>query len=510
MKLFQNVYLIILVFGALALSCNSKKQEPEADKPNIVLIYTDDQTYETIHALGNDVIRTPNMDKLVDMGTTFTHAYNMGGWHGAVCVASRSMMNSGAFVWNAKKKEQLWVKKDSAAISETWSRLMANAGYNTYMTGKWHVQAKADEIFQQARHIRPGMPGDRRGELGKAIKKWEAESGRIEDWNEYMPAGYGRPIDESDNRWSPTDSTFGGFWQGGKHWSEVVKDDALDFINEAKGKENPFFMYLAFNAPHDPRQAPQEYIDMYPLENIEVPDSFLPEYPWKDDIGNSGSLRDEALAPYPRTEYAVKKHIQEYYAIISHLDTQVGEILNALEQSGRIDNTYIFFTADHGLAVGQHGLIGKQTLFDHSMRVPLMVMGPNIPKGAKLGQDVYLQDIMATSLELAGIPKPDYVEFNSFSDIIDGSNTTGHYDAIYGCYVNYQRMIRKNGYKLLVYPDIQKVLLFDLKNDPEEINDISADAAQKERVKKMFQELLELQKVMGDELDISSIKNQFN
>lgn len=504
----KKPFHLILILLVVATSCVQNNSPEEKSPPNIVFIYTDDQTYETVRALGYNEIQTPNLDKLVNAGTTFTHAYNMGGWHGAVCVASRTMINSGAFIWNAKEKESLWNKKDSTALNQTWGRLMSQQGYNTYMTGKWHVAAPAGQLFDRAEHIRPGMPGDRRGELGAAIKKWKEESGDMKDWNNYMPVGYGRPLDENDNSWLPTDTTHGGFWQGGKHWSEVVKDDALDFIADASKKEDPFFMYLAFNAPHDPRQAPQKFVDMYPLENIKVPESFLPEYPWKDEIGNNPGLRDEALAPFPRTEYAVKKHRQEYYAIITHLDEQIGKILDALEATGKMDNTYIFFTADHGLSVGQHGLIGKQTLFDHSIRVPLMVVGPDVPKGQKLSQDVYLQDIMASSLELAGIQKPSYVGFNSFMDIVKGQKTESHYDAVYGAYVNFQRMIRKDGFKLLVFPKISKVQLFDLKNDPNEITDLSENPEYQEKVRTLFKDLMELQNSMGDELKLDEIYAQ--
>ncbi|MEQ6120372.1 sulfatase-like hydrolase/transferase [Reichenbachiella sp. MALMAid0571] len=503
-------HLVILLY--LLVTACSRPESNEKDstlvKPNIVFIYTDDQTYETISALGYNEIHTPNMDRLVDSGTTFTHAYNMGGWNGAICVASRAMINSGAFIWNAQQKSGIWKQKDSVATSQSWGRLMAKQGYNTYMTGKWHVPVPAGELFDQAEHVRPGMPHDKGGQLRGSIQKWKEESGDMKDWNEYMPVGYGRPLSEDDDSWLPTDTTQGGFWKGGKHWSEVVKDDALGFIADATKKEDPFFMYLAFNAPHDPRQSPQKFIDMYPLDNIAVPESFLPEYPYKDDMGNSPSLRDEALAPYPRTEYAVKKHRQEYYAIITHLDEQIGKILDALEASGKMDNTYIFFTADHGLSVGQHGLIGKQSLFDHSIRVPLMVAGPDIPKGKRLDQDVYLQDIMATSLELAGIEKPNYVEFNSFKDIIDGQYQKSHYDAIYGAYVNFQRMIRKDGFKLIVYPKINKVLLFDLKNDPEEMNDLAENEEYADKVKSLFKDLIDLQKTMGDELNLNEIYQQ--
>lgn len=504
MRIKSTVWLVLILLTA---ACNEQAETKpkDNDSPNFVFLFADDQTFESINALGFDEVHTPNLDRLVNGGTSFTHAYNMGGWNGAICVASRAMIISGSYIWNAKEKSALWTKGDPSALHQTWPRLLEKKGYDTYMTGKWHVQAPAAEIFSVAEHIRPGMPGDHANELDAAIKKWKEESGDMKDWNDYMPLGYGRPTGPDDVEWSPTDTLQGGFWEGGKHWSEVVRNDALAFIETAKNKDSPFFMYLAFNATHDPRQAPQRFLDMYPLDSIKVPENFLPEYPYKDDMGNTPSLRDEALAPFPRTEYAVKVHRQEYFALLSHMDEQIGIVLDSLEATGKMDNTYIFFGADHGLSVGHHGLIGKQSMFDHSIRIPMMVVGPGIPKGKILDQDVYLQDIMATTLELAGVDKPDYVQFNSFLDIIKDERQKSHYPEIYGAYMDFQRMIRKDGFKLLVYPNIDKVLLFDLQNDPMEITDQSENPQYKEKVQTLFKDLIDLQKIMDDKLDLQSI-----
>ncbi len=508
LKRMSKFYTIILAF--LFCSCNTKKEESkiaksDEAKPNIVFIFTDDQTYTSINALGNDEIVTPSLDKLVHEGTTFTHAYNMGSWSGAVCAASRAMMVSGRFVWRANEFRQNWVKHDSSSFQKSWPKLLESQGYKTYMTGKWHVDAPANKLFNNTIHIRPGMPGDA-WDHAKMVAKFDSLS-KIKQANTevIMPNGYNRPQSVNDTSWSPTDTSKGGFWKGGKHWSEVVKDDALNFIADAKNNEDPFFMYLAFNAPHDPRQAPQEFVDMYPLENISIPESFLPEYPFRNNIANGNNLRDEALAPFPRTEYAIKVHKQEYYASITHLDKQIGLIIDALKKSGKADNTYIFLTSDHGLAMGRHGLLGKQSLFDHSIRPPLVIIGPDIPKDKKVDSDVYLQDVMATSLEIAGVKKPNYVEFNSFLDIAKGKTNKSNYKSIYGAYLNVQRMIRKDNFKLLVYPEIEKTLLFDLNKDPEEMNDIAGVPANKEKVKSLFKDLMQLQKDMDDPVDLSNI-----
>ena len=221
-------------------------------------------------------------------------------------------------------------------------------------------------------------------------------------------------------------------------------------------------MYIGFNEPHDPRQSPKEFVDMFPREKIAIPPNYLPEFPF-----DNGFLRgrDEQLAPFPRTREAVQLHRSEYYALIAYLDSQVGRILDALEHSGKAENTYVIFTADHGLAVGQHGLMGKQNLFDHSIRIPWIIAGPGVPKGKKVGELVYQHSTFATTCELAGIPIPSSVEFPSLADLITGQGTPKH-DAVFSRYQDYQRAVRTRDYKLIVYPQVKQTQLFDLNNDP--------------------------------------------
>lgn len=443
-------------------------------RPNLLFLFADDHTFAAIRALGNTEVHTPNLDRLVNGGVTFTHAYNQGAWQGAVCIASRTMLTSGRFLWHAQALEPRL--DEEAANRRMWPQLLEDVGYETYMAGKWHVKVDPASIFRNTAHVRPGMPNQ-------------------------TPEGYDRPKEGEPDAWSPSDPKFEGYWKGGRHWSEVLADDGEVFIRDATERDKPFFMYLAFNAPHDPRQSPQAYVDRYPLEDLDVPENFLPEYPHGEDMGSGRGLRDERLAPFPRTEYAVKVNRQEYYAIITHMDAQIGRIFRALEASGEAERTVILFTADHGLGVGQHGLMGKQNMYDHSVRVPLVIAGPGIPAGRTIDTPVYLQDVLPTTLELAGAPVPEYIQFKSLLPLIREREAES-YAAIYGGYRHLQRMVTQGDYKLIFYPSINKKLLFNLREDPLEERNLADDPEYAAQIDRMMGTLVVLQRETGDTLEL--------
>lgn len=476
--------ILLLLVSSIFLAPTAKAQQP--GKPNILFLLADDQCFEALGAAGNPEVRTPNLDELAHRGTMFTNAYNMGSWTGAVCVASRTMLNTGRSVWRARAA-------DLPALAEQqqfWSQRMQRAGYRTYMSGKWHIGGvQPQQVFDHAVHVRPGMPNQ-------------------------TDEGYLRPTADGEDVWSPYNPQFGGYWKGGKHWSEVLADDSTELIAQAAKDDKPFFMYLAFNAPHDPRQSPQRFVEMYDRREISVPESFLPEYPFKQEIGcyrvgsqpgAAGLQRDEKLAPWPRTEPAVQLHRQEYYALITHMDEQIGRILAALDASGQRDETIIVFTADHGLACGRHGLLGKQNMYEHSMKPPLIVVGPGMPQGERRDVRVYMQDVMPTTLELAGAEAPHDLEFHSLMPHIRDGDLPSDYDAIYGCYeTGLQRMVRQGDWKLIVYPQASVVRLFNLADDSHEMHDLAKDPRQEDRIARLFQQLLASQQEMGDQLDLKA------
>ena len=208
MKWFSLCLVTTLLMAARLFS-------EEAPKANIVFIITDDQSYDTIRSLGHTDIDTPNLDRLTAKGTTFTHAYNMGSWDGAVCIASRRMLISCHTVWRAKGPELSLDQKGSEG--KLWPQRMATQGYETYMSGKWHLNTDVARCFQHVSNMRPGMPRDHL-------------------------VCYDRPHTGQPDPWSPSDPKFEGFWKGGKHWSEVLGDNGVGFIEQASKSEKPFFM----------------------------------------------------------------------------------------------------------------------------------------------------------------------------------------------------------------------------------------------------------------------------
>ncbi len=364
------------------------------------------------------------------------------------------------------------------AAGRLWPGMMAAAGYRTSMTGKWHNEIDPAKCFEEVRGVHwRGMPQDRK-------------------------EGYNRPLEGVEDTWNPADPSLGGYWEGGRHWTEVAAEHAMDFVREGKAQEKPWFAYVAFNAPHDPRQSPQEFLDRYPADRVTVPENFLPLYPYRDEIGLGKSLRDEALAPFPRTPRIVKVHRREYYALVSHLDFWIGKILEELEKSGQAENTLIIFTSDHGLALGRHGLLGKQSLYEHSTSVPLMVSGPGVAAGERIAAPVYLQDTMPTVLEIAGAPVPPQVDFRSLLPMLRHDPAAAGREVIYGTDLKKQRAVTTGGWKLLAYPQAKVLRLYHVAEDPLEQKDRAGEEAQAGKVRELFAVLRAEQERQGDPLDL--------
>lgn len=444
----------------------------KSNRPNIVLIFMDDQAFRTIGSLNNPEIQTPNLDRLLKSGTGFTHAFNQGAWSEAVCVASRAMLITGMNLFRAHRQVE---------VAPLLGEHLAAHGYNTFFTGKWHNSQET--LVRSYETVGPWF-------AGLNVDGYSPEND-----------AYSRP--SPGNEWRPDDETQGRHWMrdGDRvlHSSELWTNAAVGFIAGSASADRPFFLHLAHHAPHDPRQSRREFLDLYPEDGIEVPPNFQPEHPF--DQGDSRS-RDEYLAPFPRTEDAVRLHRREYYAILTHVDEQIGRVLDALDEQGVRGNTVVVFSSDHGLAVGEHGLMGKQNQYDHSVRVPLIFSGPGVPSDLLLDALVYQASIFATLCDLVGAPLPESVEMPSLAGILQGDMEAIN-DSVFGAYRDYQRMVRTTTHKLIAYPEQHRHQLFDVQNDPWETTDQSSEIEQAEQVATLRAELEKWQAILGDGLDIS-------
>ncbi len=232
---------------------------------------------------------------------------------------------------------------------------------------------------------------------------------------------------------------------------------------------------------------PRSYHDWYNAHPPPLPSNFLPRHPFDN---GALEIRDEQLAPWPRTPEVVRRHLSEYYAAIEHLDAQVGRILDALAASGQAGKTLVVFTSDHGLAIGSHGLFGKQNLYDHSMHSPLIMAGPGIPQGRRIDALCYLLDIFPTLGELARVPGPDGSEGQSLAPILAGRKQTVR-GSIFTAYADTQRTVRDERWKLIVYPKVDQKQLFDLRDDPGEVQDLAEDPNHASELKRLI-------KLLGD------------
>lgn len=408
-----------------------------AERPNIIFLLADDLRADAVHGLGNPLLQTPNIDSIVSRGFVFTNAYCLGGNSPAVCLPSRNMILSGQAYFR-------WPGRFAPASGPNLPATFRQAGYTTFHCGK-------------------------RGNVALEIEKLFDTASYLDDDRERTS---GRP-------------------------GKTVADRAVAWL-ESRDMSKPFLMYLAFEAPHDPRVADAAYLSRYDRASIPLPANYLPIHPF--DNGEM-TVRDERLAPWPRTSDEIRRHLHEYYAVITGLDFHIGRIVAALRRRGELENTIVVFSSDHGLAIGSHGLMGKQNLYDAGMKAPLVFAGPGIPKGES-DAPVYLHDIFPSLCELAGAVIPENLDGRSLAPIWNGKAERVR-NTLFLAYRDLQRAVRDEQFKLIRYPKINKTQLFDLRSDPDEMRDLSRNSAQSGRIDRMMNELRRWQKELGDTTPLS-------
>jgi arylsulfatase A-like enzyme len=442
------VLLVLLAAGA----------ERARAKPNVLFLFADDMRADTIAAHGNSHIRTPNIDRLAARGFSFRGNYVFGGNSGAVCVPSRAMLMTG----------RTWFNVNTTTLdgAKLLPELLGEHGYTTFGTGKWHN----------------GRPSWLRAfQRGKTVM-----FGGMSDHEKVPVQDLGADGQLTSER------------VGEKFSSELFADSAIEFLESQDGRK-PFFAYVAFTAPHDPRQPPLAYREPYYRNLPPLPPNLLPQLPFDNGMMQGG--RDENLGAWPRTETMIRDQLAEYYGLITHLDEQIGRILNALSRTGQADNTIIIFAADNGLALGSHGLLGKQSVFEHSMRTPLIIAGPGIPSGKSTTAFTYLFDLFPTLCDVLEVSPPAEIEGASLRPLWEGRLASVR-DSVFLPYIQIQRAVRDERWKLICYPQIHYKQLFDLQQDPHETKDVIAVPENHAHVARLHKLMQEWQTKVGDKLTV--------
>ena len=443
----------------------------QAAKPNVVFLLTDDQRPDTIAAFGNAKIHTPTLDSLVKAGVSFPRAVCAY----PLCYPSRAEILTGCIGFRTGVFPDY--SNRLADNIPLWPEVMREAGYHTWYVGKWHTTGKpTTRGYESSLGLYMGGGGqwwkDHNDAWGHAVTGYRGWVFQTDDGKLFPEKGVGLTPDISSH----------------------FADAAIELIR--RKTPEPFFLHVNFTAPHDPLFYPSGYEKKYPPADMEVPKNFLPTHPF--DHGNQGG-RDENLWPTPRTEQDVRNELSVYYALISHLDTQVGRIVAALKETSQWENTILIFASDHGLAIGSHGLRGKQNMYEHTINVPLIICGPGIPQNVRHPAQVYLRDLYPTVCEMSQIATSKTMDGRSLVGLWTGKTQAIH-PYIFGYFRDSQRMVRGDRWKLIHYPQQQKYQLFDLFNDPLEMKDRAADADAKPELEKLRQVLLTWQQQVGDPL----------
>lgn len=416
---------------------------------DVLVIVADDLRADITSTYGGPV-PTPNLDKLAARGCRFTRATC--GY--PICHVSRSEILSGrclvaeASAGGAIPFDANWT---------LWPAAMQRAGWHTVHSGKWHV---AGTPWQRGYVETVGLFSSGGGKglpctlpasaTGREVTGYRGWTFKTNENKPLLELGVGL-TPETDAR---------------------IADAAIGAIRAGRGER--LFLHVNFTAPHDPLHWPPGMEGGAKLPEPVLPRNFAPRHPF--DHGNING-RDEMIVPAPRSEGDVKRERAVYHALVANLDAQVGRIVAALEVNDALSHTWIVFTSDQGLALGSHGLMGKQNQYEHTVNVPLIIAGPRIPSGRSIDAQCTLRDLYPTICELAGVAIPPSVQGTSLMPVIRGEKRELH-GAVFGYFTGTQRMMRaSDGWKLIWYPKVGKRQLFHLPDDPDEVRDLASDPA---------------------------------
>lgn len=459
-------------------------------KPNIILIMTDQQRFDTINALGAPWMKTPVLDKLVSEGVSFTNCYVTS----PVCVGSRASLFTGMY------PHSTGVFTNFVPWEPTWVSTLADAGYHCVNIGKMHINpydAKGGfhQRFFMENKDRPLFleehPRALYDEWDKALHARKLEKPSRYTRHKTDPDGYRDAL-----------GAFPWNLDEDMHSDMFIGDHAVWWLKERRST-SPLFLQIGFPGPHPPYDPLPRYLDQYKDADIPVPEPTAEELaaqPPSQATLRNNMIRNnyDSVAWKERPDAQALLRMRRHYAAnVSMIDHQVGEIMKTLDERGYLDNAIVIFTSDHGDALGDHGHIQKWTMYDCSVRVPLIMWSRNL--GRKRNDSlVQLMDIAPTVLEAAGLQAPEAFEARSLWPILRGERDqvrTEVYSELARDHIQtgaeYLVMKRDARWKIVYYLGESFGELYDMEQDPGELRNLWSlpeHAVQKDR---MVKDLLE-------------------
>jgi arylsulfatase A-like enzyme len=458
------------------MSNTSKTRQAHAgadgDRPNIIFIITDQQRYDTINALGYPHVNTPNLDRLVREGTHFTHCYVAG----ASCVPARASLFTGFYphTTGILKNADLW--------RHSWVEQLAAAGYHCVNVGKMHTWPMTTPCGFHERYVVENK--DRYLEARYYFDEWDkalAARGLIKQQREF----YRKRADYRDS--------LGAFlWElpADAHSDNFVANTALWWLNTYPPTQ-PLFLQVGFPGPHPPYDPTPGFAQQYIDKELTIDavsqadlDSQPPAFKAMR-IHNVYVDHDSVVHQLDPSAQARHKQRAYYLANVTMIDQKIGEILDALEQRGYLDNSIVVFTSDHGDCLGDHGHSQKWTMYEQIARVPMIVWSPGRIK-ANHAVDALVQqmDIGEYLLTQAGAELRAEFEFETLSAALSGNAFTGR-EFVYNeqsrdnilTDTDFMTMVRNRDWKLVHFLGESNGQLFDLREDPGEVHNLWHDTA---------------------------------
>ena len=419
---------------------------PTSQRPNILLVLTDQQRFDTIAALGNSIIKTPTLDRLVREGTAFTRAYTPS----PVCVSARHALVTG----RAPHQSGCTDNNDGGGDELSLMQCLNDAGYQTHGVSKMHF-APVDKLW------------------GFESRDISEEGGGNDDFRQYLDQhGYDHVEDphgvRSEYYYVPQPSQL----PARLHNTTWTTERSLDFLQN-RDHNRPFFLWTSYIKPHPPFEAPTPWNKLYRAAEMDAPLRF----PGDDDlmsywnrVQNRYKYRDKGS-----DEMLLRTMRAAYYACISFIDFQLGRIIAELEASGQLDNTLILFSADHGEMLGDYGCVGKRSMLEASARVPLLARLPSrFEAGARCDIPATLLDILPTCLGAANVPMPDSNEAVHGRDLatLDEAESrvvlSQFSEGAFGLY-----MAASRDWKYIYSAPDEREWLFDLRRADHEAHDLA-------------------------------------